>query len=136
MTTPGEFPTAGMALTQILVVEDLALARQFYTQILGATLYREYGGTSCVLSFLETWLLLVTGGRPTADKPTVTFAPPSDLDLVSHAMTIRVPDCQAAQAVLSTRRAVFLTLPVAWSGEIRAFLRDPDGHPLELRQVR
>ncbi len=62
MTTQGEFPTAGMGLTQILVVENLAWARQFYTEILGATLYREYGGTSCVLTFLETWLLLVTGG--------------------------------------------------------------------------
>jgi len=43
-------------------------------------------------------------------------------------MTIWVPDCQAAHAVLSPRRAAFLTPPVAWSGEIRAFLRDPDGH--------
>jgi len=51
-------------------------------------------------------------------------------------MTIRVPNCQAAQAVLSTRRAVFLTPPVAWSAEIRAFLRDPGGHPLEISQVR
>jgi len=46
----GEFPTAGMVLPQILVVEDLARARQFSTEVLGATLYREYGGTSCVLS--------------------------------------------------------------------------------------
>jgi hypothetical protein len=51
-------------------------------------------------------------------------------------MTIWVPDCQAAHAVLSPRRAVFLTPPVAWSGEIRAFLRDPGGHPLEIIQVR
>ena len=136
MTTQGEFPTAGMALTQILVVADLARARQFYTEVLGATLYREYGGTSCVLTFLETWLLLVTGGGPTADKPTVTFAPPRDPDLVSHAMTIRVPDCHAAYAVLAARGAVFLTPPVAWDGEIRAFLRDPDGHLLEISQVR
>ena len=112
MTMQGEFPTSGMALTQILVVDDLARARQFYTEVLGATLYREYGGTSCVLTFLETGLLLVTGGGPTADKPTVTFAPPHDPDRVSHAMTIRVPDCHAAYAVLAARGAVFLTPPV------------------------
>jgi catechol 2,3-dioxygenase-like lactoylglutathione lyase family enzyme len=130
------FPTAEMALTQILVVEDLAQARQFYTEVLGATLYREYGGTSCVLTFLESWLLLVTGGGPTADKPTVTFAPPRDPDRVIHAMTIRVPDCHAAYAVLSARGAVFLTPPVMWAGEIRAFFRDPDGHLVEISEVR
>ena len=92
-----------MALTHILVVDDLERARRFYTEVLGATVYREYGGTSCVLTFLESWLLLVTGGGPTADKPTVTFAPPHDPDRVSHAMTIRVPDCHAAYAVLSAR---------------------------------
>ena len=133
----GEFPTAGMALTQTLVVEDLA--RQFSTEVLGATLYREYGGTSCVLTFLETWLLLVTlvtGGGPTADKPTVTFAAPREPDRVNHAMTIRVPDCHAAYAVLAARGAAFLAPSVAWDGEIRGFLRDPDGHLLQISQVR
>ncbi len=136
MTTQGDFPTAGMALTHILVVANLARVRQFYTEVLGATLYREYGGTSCVLTFLETWLLLVTGGGPTADKPTITFAPPDDSDRVSHAMTIRVPNCHAAYAVLSARGAVFLTPPVEWEGVIRAFFRDPDGHLFEISEVR
>jgi catechol 2,3-dioxygenase-like lactoylglutathione lyase family enzyme len=111
-------------------------ARQFYTQVLGASLYREYGGTSCVLTFLVTWLLLVTGGGPTVDKSTGAFAPPGDPDQVSHAMTIRVPDCHAAYAVLSARGAVFVTSPVEWAGEIQAFFRDPDGHLFEISQVR
>jgi catechol 2,3-dioxygenase-like lactoylglutathione lyase family enzyme len=136
MTTHVEFPAAGMALTHILVVADLVRARQFYTEVLGATVYREYGGTSCVLTFLESWLLLVTGGGPTADKPTVTFTAPQNPDVVSHAMTIRVPDCHVAHAVLSARGAEFLTPPVAWDGEIRAFFRDPDGHLFEISQVR
>ena len=136
MTTRGQFPTTGMALTQILVVADLACAQQFYTEVLGAILYREYGGTSCVLTFLETWLLLVTGGGPTEDKPTVTFAPPHEPDRVSHTMTIRVPDCHAAYAGLSARGAAFVTPPVEWAGETRAFFRDPDGHLFEISQVR
>jgi catechol 2,3-dioxygenase-like lactoylglutathione lyase family enzyme len=110
--------------------------RQFDTEVFGASLYRDYGGTSCVLTFLETWLLLVTGGGPTADKPTVTFAPLRDPDQVSHAMTIRVPGCHAAYAVLSAREAVFLTPPVEWAGEIRAFFRDPDGFLFEISQAR
>ena len=72
MTAP--FPTDGMELTHILVVADIDRARTFYRDVLGAEVYREYGGTSCVLRAFGTWLLLVTGGGPTADKPTVTFA--------------------------------------------------------------
>jgi hypothetical protein len=43
----------------------------FYRDVLGAELYREYGGTSVVLRAFGTWLLLVTGGGPTPDKPDV-----------------------------------------------------------------
>jgi catechol 2,3-dioxygenase-like lactoylglutathione lyase family enzyme len=130
-----DFPTDGVELTHILVVSDLERARTFYTDVLGATLYREYGGTSCVLTFQGGWLLLVTGGGPTEDKPQVTFAPPERPDIVSHAMTIRVPDCQGAYEVLKARGAVFLTPPVDWGHEIRCFFRDPDGHLFEISQV-
>lgn len=122
------FPREGMELTQVLVVSNLDRSRAFYRDVLGVTVVREYGGTSCVLTFLGSWLLLVTGGGPTKDKPTVTFAPPVDVDSVSHEMTIRVPDCQAAYQVLQSRRARFLSPPVDWGGEIRCFFRDPDGH--------
>lgn len=134
--TEDRFPTGGMALTHILVVSDRDRARHFYTDILGASVYREYAGTSCVLEFLGGWLLLVVGGGPTTDKPTVTFAPPSDLDTVSHAMTIRVPDCRAAHATLEQRGAVFLTPPVDHGAEIRAFFRDVDGHLFEISETR
>ena len=89
----GRFPADDMALTHILVVGDLDRARRFYSDVLGATVHHEYGGSSVVLSLLGAWLLLVTGGGPTVDKPTVTFVPPPSPGLVSHAMTIRVPDC-------------------------------------------
>lgn len=130
-----EFPVEGVALTNLLVVSDMERSRQFYRDVLGATVYREYGGTSCVLSFQDSWLLLVTGGAPTSDKPTITFAPPSDLHTVSHEMTMRVPDCQAAYEVLKARGAVFLTPPVNLGAEIRCFFRDPDGHLLEISQA-
>lgn len=134
-TTP-PFPSDGMALTHILVVRDLTVARNFYTDVLGAALVREYGGTSAVFSFQGAWLLLVTGGGPTDDKPTVTFAPPDDADRVSHAMTIRVPHCQTAYETLVARGARFLTPPVASEWEVRAFFRDPDGHLLEISEAR
>jgi catechol 2,3-dioxygenase-like lactoylglutathione lyase family enzyme len=126
----------GTALTHILVVSAIEAARDFYTGVLGATVYREYGGTSCVLQLHDSWLLLVTGGGPTKDKPTVTFGEPPDPDNVSHAMTIRVDDCQTAYETMLTRGAKFLTPPVDWGGEIRCFFRDPDGHLLEISEAR
>jgi catechol 2,3-dioxygenase-like lactoylglutathione lyase family enzyme len=50
---------ADVAVTHILVVADPAVARDFWVDVLGAELYREYGGTSVVLKFAGTWLLLV-----------------------------------------------------------------------------
>jgi len=130
-----DFPQAGMELTHILVVSDLARARVFYRDVLGANLYGEYGGTSLVFHFNAAWLLVVTGGEATRDKPGVTFAPPQDPNQVSHSMTIRVPDCQQAYETLKSRGAEFLTPPVNWGREIRAFFRDPDGHLFEISQV-
>lgn len=135
MHDKAEFPVDGVALTHILVVSQLEQARNFYRDVLGATVYREYGGTSCVMQFQGAWLLLVTGGGPTPDKPQVTFGPPVDENMVSHAMTLRVPDCRAAYEVLKGRGAVFLTPPYDWGGEIRAFFRDPDGHLLEISEA-
>src|SRR5258706_13948266 len=132
----GEFPTEGVALTNLLVVSDMDRSRQFYRDILGATVYREYAGTSCVLNFQGSWLLLVTGGGPTKDKPTITFAPPSDPNTVSHEMTIRVPDCHAAYETLKARGAAFLTPPIDWGGEIRCSFPAPDRHLLEISEAK
>lgn len=127
-----------MAMTTILVVKDLAVAKPFYLDVLGAELYREYGGSSIVLRFLGNWLLLVTGGEPTPDKPTVTFAAPSNPDEVGHAFTIRVRDCQGCYATLLSRGATFLAPPRESDGgtEVRAFFRDPDGHLFEISEVK
>jgi len=133
---PTPFPAPGMELTHLLVVGDLERARSFYRDVLGATVYREYGGSSCVLRFLDTWLLLVTGGGPTDDKPTVTFAPPVDPDRVSHELTIRVPDCRGAMATLEARGATFLAPASESAWEVRAFFRDPDDHLLEISDAK
>jgi catechol 2,3-dioxygenase-like lactoylglutathione lyase family enzyme len=132
---PEDFPVDGVEATLLLVVSNIATATGFYTNVLGASLYREYGGDSAVLNFQGMWLLLVTGGGPTPGKPTVTFATPADPDRVDHQLTLRVPDCRAAYDTLRKRGAVFLAPPVDRGGEIRAFLRDPDGHLLEISEV-
>ncbi len=130
-----EFPTEDVELTHLLVVADVTRSCAFYTDVLGAQLFREYGGTSAVLQFQGNWLLLVTGGGPTEDKPDVVFAPPDDPNRVSHQLTMRVPDCRGAYEVLKSRGAEFLAPPVDRGDEIRCFFRDPDGHLLEISEL-
>jgi catechol 2,3-dioxygenase-like lactoylglutathione lyase family enzyme len=130
------FESSAVEATLIRVVADAGVARDFYRDVLGARVEREYGGTSVVLRFAGLWLLVVTGGGPSEDKPTVTLAPPDDPDRVSQLLTLRVPDCQAAYEDLRGRGARFLTPPVDHSAEVRCFLRDPDGYLVELSEYR
>ena len=130
------FPTPDMSLTHLLVVSDLDRSKAWYRDVLGATLVGEYGGTSSVFRFLDSWLLVVTGGPPTADKPTVTFISPDDPDRASVELIIGVPDCHAAHDILAARGATFLAPPVEYAWEIRAFFRDPDGHLFEISERR
>lgn len=125
---------AASAVTHLLVVADVERSRDWYVGVLDASVYGEYGGTSVVLELQGTWLLLVTGGGPTVDKPSVAFAPPADPDRVSAELIFRVEDCRACYALLASRGAAFLTEPVDHGGEIRAFFRDPDGHLFEISQ--
>jgi len=123
------------ALTTILVISDIERAKAWYLDVLGADLYGEYGGTSVVLSLLGAWLLLVRGGGPTEDKPTITFSEPADVDRVDHAFTIRVSDCHEAYNDLLAKGAEFLTPPHASGSETRCFFRDPDGHLFEISAI-
>lgn len=129
------FPEAGMELTTILVIRDIKRSRQFYENVLGAEIFREYGGTSLVIKFLGNWILLVTGGGPTNDKPDTSFEAPSDSGKVSHSFTIRVSDCHKTYKILKKRGAEFITPPAEWEFEIRAFFRDPDGHLFEISEL-
>ena len=123
------------ALTHMLVVADAGVSRDWYVDVLDASVYGEYGGTSVVLDLMGSWLLLVTGGGPSPDKPTVTLAAPEDPDRVNAQIIFRVDDCRSTYELLWARGAQFLTAPVDRGGEIRAFFRDPDGHLFEISQL-
>jgi len=134
MTATNDFPTTGVELRYLLVASDYARSLAFYQNVLGAKLVRQISDVLCLLSLGGSEFLLTVGGGPTQDKPTVTFAPPASPDTVGNELNIRVPDCYAAYEVLRSRGAEFLTPPVDWGYEVRAFLRDPDGHLIELTQ--
>jgi catechol 2,3-dioxygenase-like lactoylglutathione lyase family enzyme len=128
------FPADATDLTRLLVVTELSRSVAWYREVLGADLVGEYGGTSAVFRLVGSWLLLVTGGEPTPDKPTVTMAAPADPDRASAELIVAVPDCRAAHAELVARGAEFLAEPVDYPWEIRAFFHDPDGHLFEISQ--
>lgn len=127
-------PFIDSALTTILVVSDMSKSKQFYVDVLGAKIFREYGGDSLVLEFLGNWILLVTPGGPTEDKPNTHFNPPSDKESVSHSYTIRVKDCNKSYEILKSKGAEFITPPLDRGAETRCFFRDPDGHLFEISE--
>jgi len=75
------------------------------------------------------------GGGPTDDKPAVTLETPGDPDRVSSFLNIRVKDIEAVYAEWSARGANFLTPPKQHQYEIRCYIRDPDGHLIEVGQT-
>jgi catechol 2,3-dioxygenase-like lactoylglutathione lyase family enzyme len=129
-------PFKGSEFTTILVVSEMARSKKFYVDVLGATVFREYGGDSLVLKFLNNWILLVTPGGPTEDKPDTDFVVPTDKNKVSHSFTIRVSDCNRSYEILKGKGAEFITAPVVNGAETRCFFRDPDGHLFEISEYR
>ena len=128
-TVPDDFPTDGVELSYFLVVNDYARALAFYRDVLGATVVRELPGTLGFLNFQGSQILLSAPGGPTKDQQ-------ASGNLAIGELTMRVPDCSAAYEVLRARGAEFITPPVEWGDEIRAFFHDPDGHLLEISEPR
>ena len=129
-------PFEESALTSILVVSDMARSKAFYVDVLGAKIFREYGGDSLVLEFIGNWILLVTPGGPTEDKPDTHFSTPPDKNSVSHSFTIRVKDCTKSYEVLKQQGVHFITPPLTKGSETRCFFHDPDGHLFEISEYR
>jgi lactoylglutathione lyase len=99
-------PQEGFVLTHFIVATDIARSRDFYV-----------------------------GGGPTDDKPEVVLEPPSDPNRVSSFLNLRVADIHAAYQQWSSRGAEFLTPPKDHGREIRCYMRDPDGHLIEVGQA-
>jgi len=74
------------------------------------------------------------GGGPAPDKPTVTLSVPADPDKISSFMNIRAADIQASHELCRSRGAEFITEPIPKYGEIRCYIRDPDGYIIEVGQ--
>jgi catechol 2,3-dioxygenase-like lactoylglutathione lyase family enzyme/alkylhydroperoxidase family enzyme len=121
-----------MALTVLLIVEDQDRTRAFYQHVLGASVVRERDPV--ILKFHNSSIIANVGGPPTDDKPQVTLAPPLEPGVAHAALNIRVGDARGVYKLWKSRGAQFLTPPVDHGSEIRCYLRDPDGHLIEVGQ--
>ena len=119
--TQAEFPVEGVVLTHLLVVSNMDAIAAFLSRYTGSSSLPRVWWHIVRAEFSGKLVTAGTGGGPTKDKPTVTFAPPVDPNTVTHELTLRVPDCHSAYETLKARGAVFLTPPVDWGGEFAAF---------------
>jgi catechol 2,3-dioxygenase-like lactoylglutathione lyase family enzyme len=126
-------PKEGILLTHFIVSDDVERSRRFYTDVLGGETVK--AGEPSFVALANSWIIINAGGGPTEDKPTVTLETPSDPDRTSSFLNIRVADIQAIYADWSARGAEFLTPPQDRGAEIRCYVRDPDGHLIEVGQT-
>jgi len=106
---PGDFPAPkeGFVISYVLVVADQDRSREFYRSLLDGQ-------------------VLLEG---------VSLSTPADLGRSSGFLNIRVADIAQFYKESSAKGAEFLTEPKDHGREIRAYLRDPDGHLIEVGQV-
>jgi catechol 2,3-dioxygenase-like lactoylglutathione lyase family enzyme len=127
-------PERGILLTHFIVTDDVERSTRFYTEVLGGEAVME--GEPSIVALANGWIIINVGGGPTEDKPTVTLETPPNPNRTSSFLNIRVADIDAVYADWSERGAEFLTPPQDRQAEIRCYVRDPDGHLIEVGQTK
>lgn len=123
----------GFVLAHFLVVSDQERSREFYRSLFdGLVLFER---DPVIMKVANSWLFLNEGGGPTDDKPTVTLETPPDPNRTSAFLNVRVAEIQKAYREWSAKGAEFLSEPKDHGREIRAYIRDPDGHLIEVGQM-
>ncbi|HVU96915.1 MAG TPA: VOC family protein [Puia sp.] len=128
-------PKTGISIAHFLTVADIDWSARFYEKVFDGRILSkgDSSGAPAYLQIANTWLIVNVGGGPTPDKPTVTLTTP-DPDRINSFMNIRVADIQACYELWKSRGAEFITEPIPKYGEIRCYIRDPDGYIIEVGQ--
>lgn len=127
-------PRDGFSIAHFLTVADKERSARYYEKVFGARILTMGDGNAPpYLQLGNIWLILNTGGGPTPDKPTVTLSVPEP-DRINSFMNIRVKDIHACYHLWKSRGAEFITEPIPKYGEIRCYIRDPDGYIIEVGQ--
>ncbi len=131
-------PREGFTVTHFITVADIDRSADFYEKVFGGRILSrgDSKGASGHIQIANTWLIVNVGGGPTPDKPSVTLSVPADPDRVSSFLNIRVADIEACYQLWKSRGAEFITEPKDKYGEIRCYIRDPDGYIIEVGQSK
>jgi predicted enzyme related to lactoylglutathione lyase len=129
-------PPEGFTLTYFITVADIERSARYYEKVFDGRVLSlgDSKGNSGHIQIANAWLIVNVGGGPTPDKPTVTLSVPADPNAFSSFMNIRVADIQACYERWKSRGAEFITAPISKYGEIRCYIRDPDGYIIEVGQ--
>jgi predicted enzyme related to lactoylglutathione lyase len=129
-------PRDGFTISLFITVADIERSARFYEKVFGGRILSlgDSKGASGHIQIANTWLIVNVGGGPTPDKPSITLSVPADPDKVSSFMNIRVADIHACYELWKSRGAEFITEPIPKYGEIRCYIRDPDGYIIEVGQ--
>ena len=129
-------PREGFAVSLFITVADIERSARFYEKVFGGRILSlgDSKGASGHIQIANTWLIVNVGGGPTPDKPSITLSAPADPDRVSSFLNIRVADIHACYELWKSRGAEFITPPIPKYGEIRCYIRDPDGYIIEVGQ--
>ena len=125
-------PSQGIVLTHFIVSDDVARSTAFYRDVLGGDVVRT--GEPSIVQLANSWIIINVGGGPTVDKPDVILETPPDPTRSSSFLNIRVADIQQVYEDWRSRGADFITPPQDMASEIRCYIRDPDGHLIEVGQ--
>ena len=127
-------PKEGISIAHFLTVADVERSARYYEKVFGARILTMGDGNAPpYLQLANIWMILNVGGGPTPDKPTVTLSVP-DPNHINSFMNFRVADIQACYELWKSRGAEFITPPIPKYGEIRCYIRDPDGYIIEVGQ--
>ena len=127
-------PREGFTVAHFLTVADIDRSARYYEKVFGARILTMGDGNAPpYLQLANIWMILNVGGGPTPDKPKVTLSVPAPNHINSF-MNIRVADIQACYELWKSRGAEFITEPIPKYGEIRCYIRDPDGYIIEVGQ--
>ena len=128
-------PKDGISVAHFLTVADVDRSARFYEKVFDGRILSKGDsvGAPAYIQIANTWLLVNPGGGPTPDKPTVTLSVP-DPNHINSFMNIRVADIHACYKLWKSRGAEFITEPIPKYGEIRCYIRDPDGYIIEVGQ--
>jgi catechol 2,3-dioxygenase-like lactoylglutathione lyase family enzyme len=125
-------PSEGLVLTHFIVSDDVPRSTAFYSDVLGGETVM--AGEPSIVQLANAWIIINVGGGPTIDKPDVILETPADPHRTSSFLNIRVADIRAVYDEWHGRGAQFLTPPQDLGSELRCYIRDPDGHLIEVGQ--